>query len=66
MFGLRTSELVLILIIVLILFGSSRLPQIGSALGRSIRGFTRAMGDEGEKHGKPPDSSPLEEGAPRP
>jgi len=59
MFGLRTSELLLILAIVVILFGASFLPQIGSSLGRSIRGLTAAIRDEGEKPGNPSDSVPF-------
>ncbi|HET6410660.1 MAG TPA: twin-arginine translocase TatA/TatE family subunit [Anaeromyxobacter sp.] len=58
MFGLKTSELLLILAIVVILLGASRLPQIGSALGRSIRGLTAAIRDEGEKPGTS-DSGPF-------
>jgi sec-independent protein translocase protein TatA len=35
-------ELVLILFIVLIVFGAGKLPQIGDALGKSIKNFKRA------------------------
>ena len=42
MFGLGPQELLLIFIIVLILFGAKRLPEIGSAFGRSIREFKKA------------------------
>jgi len=41
--GLGFSELVVILIIVLVIFGASRLPQIGSGLGKAIRGFKEAI-----------------------
>jgi sec-independent protein translocase protein TatA len=42
------SELLLILVIVLVIFGAGKLPQIGDALGRGIRNFKRATsgGDE--------------------
>ena len=37
------GELVIILVIILIVFGAGKLPQIGDALGRSIRNFKRAQ-----------------------
>jgi sec-independent protein translocase protein TatA len=41
------GELIVILLIVLVVFGASKLPQIGDALGRSIKNFKRATkGDE--------------------
>lgn len=42
MLGLGPMELVLILIIVLVIFGAGKLPQIGDALGKSIKNFKRA------------------------
>ena len=39
MFGLGLPELLVILVIVLLIFGASRLPTIGSGLGKAIRGF---------------------------
>ena len=36
------GELVIILVIILIVFGAGKLPQIGDALGRSIRNFKRS------------------------
>jgi sec-independent protein translocase protein TatA len=43
MFGLGVTELVVILIIVLVVFGASRLPEIGSGLGKAIRGFKESV-----------------------
>jgi len=40
--GLGITELVLILLIVLLVFGAGKLPQIGEALGKSIRSFKAA------------------------
>jgi sec-independent protein translocase protein TatA len=40
--GIGAGELILILLIVLIIFGAGKLPQIGDALGRSIKNFKRA------------------------
>lgn len=40
------GELVIILLIVLVVFGANKLPQIGDALGRSIKNFKRATNDK--------------------
>ena len=45
MFGLGATELVIILAIVVLLFGARRLPEIGSGLGRAIRGFKEETQD---------------------
>lgn len=42
MLGLGPMELFLILVIVLVIFGAGKLPQIGDALGKSIRNFKRS------------------------
>lgn len=41
MFGLGLGELVVILLVVLVLFGSSRLPELGSGLGSAIKNFKK-------------------------
>jgi len=43
MFGLGVTELLVILIILLVVFGASRLPEIGSGLGKAIRGFKESV-----------------------
>ncbi|NWF76669.1 MAG: twin-arginine translocase TatA/TatE family subunit [Nitrospirae bacterium] len=43
MFGLSMQELVIILIIILVLFGATRLPQIGSGIGQAIRNFKKSV-----------------------
>ncbi len=45
MFGIGAPELVLILIIALVIFGPSKLPQIGASLGKGIRDFKSAMAE---------------------
>ncbi len=45
MFGLGMPELIVILVIVLVIFGGSRLPQLGEGLGKAIRGFKKGMSD---------------------
>jgi sec-independent protein translocase protein TatA len=42
------GELLVILVIVLLVFGAGKLPQIGDSLGRSIKNFKRAAGGEEE------------------
>lgn len=45
--------MLLIFLIVFILFGANKLPQLGSGLGQGIRNFTKAMkGEEDGKDGK--------------
>jgi sec-independent protein translocase protein TatA len=44
--NLGFGELIIILIIVLVLFGSSRLPSLGKGLGEAIRGFKDSMKDD--------------------
>ena len=48
MFGLGVPELVLILIIGLVVFGPGRLPDIGKALGKSIKEFKSANNEKDE------------------
>lgn len=45
MFGLGTSELIIILVLVLIIFGAGKLPQVGKSLGEGLRGFKDGMKD---------------------
>jgi sec-independent protein translocase protein TatA len=42
-------ELLLVLLIVLLVFGATRLPQIGDALGKAIRNFRKGASGEDEK-----------------
>jgi len=48
MFGLGAPELIIILVIVIIVFGVGRLPEVGSALGKAIRGFRESASGEDE------------------
>lgn len=59
MFGLGIGELLVILVIVMIIFGAGKLPQIGEGLGRGIRSFRKEMQrpDEIDITPKPEDSA---------
>jgi sec-independent protein translocase protein TatA len=46
--GISVWQLVIVLLIVLLLFGSKRLSGIGSDLGSAIKGFRKSVGDDGE------------------
>jgi TatA/E family protein of Tat protein translocase len=46
MFGLGGTEIVIILLILVILFGASRLPQLGSSMGSAIRNFKKGFSGE--------------------
>jgi sec-independent protein translocase protein TatA len=43
MFGLGFTELIVLLVVVLLLFGPSRLPQLMESLGRSIQSFRKGI-----------------------
>jgi sec-independent protein translocase protein TatA len=43
MFGMGIGELLVILVIVLIIFGAGKLPEIGEGLGRGVRNFRKAV-----------------------
>lgn len=57
MFGLGLPELLVILVIALLVFGVDRLPDIGSGLGKAIRGFKDAA-DEARSKGPTPVAGP--------
>ncbi len=46
--GLGTSELMIILAIVVVLFGASRLPELGGGIGKAIKNFKKATNEPDE------------------
>ncbi len=48
MFGLGTQELIIILVLVLIIFGAGKLPQVGGALGKGLRNFKEGIKEGNE------------------
>lgn len=62
MYGIGMQELLLILLIVVIVFGARKLPEIGGGLGKAIRNFKRASSEPDEiditpKNEKKPDDT---------
>ena len=58
MFGIGMQELLLILVVVLLVFGANKLPEIGGGLGRANRNFRRASSEPDEIDITPKDKKP--------
>ena len=52
-------DLLVIMGVVLIIFGPGKLPQIGSALGKSIKGFKKATEEDLDEHLQDADAQPI-------
>ena len=53
MMGIGFPELMIILVIIMIIFGAGKLPEIGSAFGRSIKNFKTSMKEAEEEENQP-------------
>ena len=53
MFGFGMPEMIVIMVIVLVVFGAGKLPEIGGALGKSISNFKKASEGKDEPEIKP-------------
>ncbi|MBH23155.1 MAG: twin-arginine translocase TatA/TatE family subunit [Myxococcales bacterium] len=53
MFGLGTTELLIVLAVVLIIFGAGKLPEVGRMLGSGIRNFQRSVRGEDDDNESP-------------
>lgn len=65
MFGIGPMEMVLIFLVILLLFGAKRLPELAKGLGQGIREFKRAMKDtadevKGSVDVRPPDNNRVD------
>jgi sec-independent protein translocase protein TatA len=54
MFGLGFPEMLLIFVIIVLIFGTSRLPELGRGIGEGIRNFKKSVKDEPEEEKKKP------------
>ena len=57
MFGIGMPELIIILVIILIIFGAGKLPEIGAGVGKAIKNFKSATTDAEKKEADKLDSS---------
>ncbi|MEL6939643.1 MAG: twin-arginine translocase TatA/TatE family subunit [Cyanobacteria bacterium J06598_1] len=49
MFGLGIPEIVIIGVVAVLVFGPKRIPELGGALGKTLRGFKEEMDGDGEE-----------------
>lgn len=61
MFGIGIPELIIILVIVLVIFGANKLPEIGSGMGRAIKNFKKATNEPEEIDVTPEEEKKEEE-----
>jgi sec-independent protein translocase protein TatA len=52
MFNLGFPEMLLIFVVIVLIFGTTRLPELGRGLGEGIRNFKKSMKDENEEEKK--------------
>jgi sec-independent protein translocase protein TatA len=57
MMGIGFPELMIILVIIMIIFGAGKLPEIGSAFGNSIRNFKKSMKEAEENAEELPETT---------
>lgn len=66
MFGIGMPELIIILVIILVIFGAGKLPEIGRGIGEAIRNFRKSSTEPPEidvtpkKEEKPVEEKPVE------
>lgn len=61
MFGIGMPEMLVILVIVFVIFGAGKLPEIGGAIGRGIKNFKKATQEPDEIDVTPPADKKITE-----
>ena len=65
-FNLGPLEMVFVLVVLLLVFGAKRLPELGSGLGKGIREFKRSISDIKEEVSRPDTPNQIHDPASRP
>ncbi len=60
--GLRLPEVLIILVVLVLVFGANKIPQLGDALGKGIRNFKKSQRDEDDSIDVTPKAQPAEQG----
>ena len=56
----QPMHLIVIMVIVLIIFGPGKLPEVGNSIGKAIKGFKKAMAEPEEKSGELSEAKKIE------
>jgi len=56
---LGMGELIIVLIVVLLVFGANKIPQLGDGLGKGIRNFKKALSGQDDSPKPPPPAGPT-------
>ena len=59
--GISMTQLLIILVIVVLVFGTKKLKNLGSDLGGALKGFKNAMSDDGDKGQEAQDQGQIQE-----
>jgi sec-independent protein translocase protein TatA len=59
MFGLHMPELIIILVVALLIFGPKKLPEMGSAIGKSIKEFRKGVNEISTPQSQPKAEEPA-------
>jgi len=61
MFGIGMPELIIILVIILIIFGAGKLPEIGAGMGKAIKNFKGATSEIENEENEPDKAAKIED-----